>query len=181
MTNPSLPVRKTILWGVVCAFVFYPLSAFREYHFWGSSAHNLILWGYTAGYALLLIRWSGKNLLVILFPLVFLLVAAFTVDSTPAFLLLSSGILGWIRSGICFTTLMGKKIGVEFLLGLGCCLVFILFTPTAWVSWALAAWMVFLVQALYFVIFDTDVEPADRTAPDPFEQARVKADRILSV
>ena len=53
-------------------------------------------------------------------------------------------------------------------------------TPLSVLSWALAVWLFFLVQALYFVLFEIDHSPQEDIDRDPFDQARTRAEKILS-
>jgi hypothetical protein len=51
---------------------------------------------------------------------------------------------------------------------------------TATVSAALGIWLFFLIQTLYFVIFEYRQEPTSGLEVDPFERARMAAEQILS-
>jgi hypothetical protein len=54
------------------------------------------------------------------------------------------------------------------------------FAPISLTNWAVAIWMFFLVQALYFVFFEDHHLSGQELRPDTFEQAREQAEKILS-
>ena len=115
------------------------------------------------------------------FPLFLLLILVFWGDSNEAFLFLALGVLSWVRSGICFQGGLLKTFGAEAALCLGGGALVAHFTPHSMITWAMAIWMFFLMQSLYFVFFrETAETQAHKVQLDPFEQARGQAERILS-
>jgi len=180
MKNTSRPVRSTVIFGLICGLSFMPLAVGMSHVIYWPKALNLTLWIYVAVYGILLTRWSSKSINPIIFPLLLILIALFWADSISLFIVLALGILSWIRSGICFPKNMGKKIIGEALLGLVAGGIVISLTPASILTWALAVWMFFLVQALYFVIFETNLQAEEQIKRDPFEKAREQADNILS-
>jgi hypothetical protein len=54
------------------------------------------------------------------------------------------------------------------------------FSPMSPINWAVAIWLFFLVQALYFVIFENHLPAGRKHRRDAFEQAREQAEKILS-
>ncbi|UCD80715.1 MAG: hypothetical protein JSW26_04580, partial [Desulfobacterales bacterium] len=148
----------------------------------GSTAICLTLWLFAAGYALVLSRWSRQKFSTILFPILILLLAVFLTDSIAAFSLLVLIIISWIRSGICFQKQRGIRLAVEFLLCVFGVVLAALFTPGTAYGWALGVWMFFLLQSLYFVIFDNrtfEPENNHEFIIDPFEQSSRRAEAIL--
>jgi hypothetical protein len=106
---------------------------------------------------------------------------AFQVDSMAVFYLLSLAITSWIRSGICFRNPSRMQILVEVLLcGFGGILV-LMFTPDSGFAWMSSIWMFFLIQTLYFLIFENiTIVPEALNETDPFERASGQAETILS-
>lgn len=180
MKNTSRPVRSTVIFGLICGLSFMPLAVGLAHVIYWSKALNFTLWIYIAVYSVLLTRWSSKNINRIIFPLLLILIALFWVDSISLFIVLALGVLSWIRSGICFPKNMGKKIIAEALLGLVAGGLVISLTSASVLTWALAVWMLFLVQALYFVIFETNFKAEEQIIRDPFEKAREQAENLLS-
>ncbi len=145
-------------------------------------ATRLILWLSTAGYSVLLCRWSGHRLNSIFFPLLFLGLAIYLVPSGSSIYLLALAGLSWIRSGICFPQIGGIKIGIDLLLCLIGAGMVGLFSPATPLSWALAVWLLFLLQAAYFAM--TNDGPAASKGEfeqpsDPFEQSSRRAMAII--
>jgi hypothetical protein len=175
------PIRTTIFFGLICGLSFIPTNIALSYLLHGASVINLTLWLYAAGYALLLSRWSKKPILSCGFPLLLLFVTSFLVDSITAFYLLSLVVISWIRTAICFRNPGGIKVVVELLLCVLGGLPLAAFTPGSVITWMLGIWMFFLIQSLYFVIFENRaIVPQDQYETDPFERASRQAEAILS-
>ena len=175
------PIRTTLFFGLICGLSFIPVSLVLNHLLPGIMAICLTLWLYTAGYALLLSRWSKNPILFCGFPLLLLFIMSFLVDSLAACYLLSLVVIGWIRSGICFPKPYGRKLTAELLLCVFGAIPVVFFIPASTPTWVLSIWMLFLIQALYFVIFET--KPAileNRYETDPFERAAMQAEAILS-
>lgn len=176
------PIRTTILYGLICGFTFIPVSFAFNYMFMGSRGIFLTIFLFVAGYTLFLSRWSRKPVLTSAFPLLLLFLAVFLADSPVVFYLLALVVISWIRSAICFRNSFGSRLAVESLICIAAGVVIAVFTPASASAWALAAWMLFLIQSLYFVIFDHGAEGLeDQYDPDPFERASRQAEAILSL
>ena len=103
------------------------------------------------------------------------------MDSIAAFYLLSLVVISWIRSGIYFRNLCGIKLVVELLLCVFGGIPPAVFTPGTAFAWMLGIWMFFLIQSLYFVIFENRaILPEDQYETDPFERVSRQAEAILS-
>ena len=175
------PIRTTIFFGLICGLSFIPVNLTLSYVLDGPSATYLTLWLYTAGYSLLLSRWRKKPILSSGFPLLLLFVTSFLVNSMAAFYLLSLVVISWIRSGIYFRNPCRIKLVVELLLCVVGGIPVAVFTPGSASTWVLGIWMFFLIQSLYFVIFENRaVMPEDPYGIDPFERAGRQAEEILS-
>ena len=175
------PVRTTIVFGLICGLSFIPANLALNYLLPGQNVNCLILWLYAAGYSLLLSRCSKRPFVCSGFPLLFLFVMSFMVNSIAAFYLLSLVVISWIRSGICFRNPCGIKLVVELLLCVLGGIPAAVFTPGSAFIWVLGIWMFFLIQSLYFVIFENrPIILPDPYETDPFEQASKQAEAILS-
>ena len=175
------PIRTTLIFGLICAMAFIPVNLMLSFALEGQGSHYLTLWLYTAIYAVLLSRWAKNSVFSICFPLLLLFVMAFQTDSVTTFYLISLAITSWIRSGVCFRNLSGMQILVEVLLcGFGGILV-IVYTPGSGLAWMSSIWMFFLIQALYFLVFENrTIVPEALNESDPFERASGQAETILS-
>ena len=175
------PVVTTILFGLACAVLFVPLtSVLTTLTYWPMS-FRIIIWAYCAGYAWMLAKWGRVSLLSLVFPLLLLLLFVFLSGSISAFLLFTMGVVSWIRSGICFKGSLGKTLGAELLVCLGGGIMVAAFEPHTIITWAVAIWMFFLVQSLYFVLFtkSAETEAAEEENVDLFERARRRVEAIL--
>jgi hypothetical protein len=96
-------------------------------------------------------------------------------------LFISLVVLSWIRSGICFKEKpFLKRFGAEIGLGLATGLLVSAAMPAGAIASALGIWLFFLIQALYFVLFDYRSDPEAKIEVDPFEKAKMAAQKILS-
>ncbi len=181
MKSTANPIRSTIIWGLIGGLLYIPLCvALSRFLFWPAS-FQVSLWVLLAGYAVLLSRWAPESLRSISLPLLLLFLAAFFIRSTSAFLFTSLVMLGWIRSGICFKEKPSlKRFGAEIGLGLATGLLVCGAMPAVDLASALGIWLFFLIQALYFVIFDYRSDFEAEIEVDPFEKAKMAARKILS-
>jgi hypothetical protein len=172
------PMLITIGYGLLCGLLFGPLSAGLSHLFPWPVSFRLIVWVYLALYIFMLTRWKKASPLSITFPLLLLLMLVFWGDSDTTFLFFALGILSWIRSGVSVQGSLLKVLSIELLICVGGGALVAYFSPHSMLTWALAMWMFFLIQSLYFFFFgeigETEVER------DPFDQARGKVERILS-
>lgn len=181
MITSQHPIRTTLFFGLICGLSVIPFNFVLSYLVPGSRPMYLTLWLSVAGYSLLLSRWRKKPMLSNGFPLLLLLVLSFLVYSLAAYYLLSLVVLSWIRSGICFPNPNGRKLIAELLLCVLGGIPAVAFTPATASAWVPGIWMFFLIQALYFAIFEIKtIIPEDRYRADPFERAERQAETILS-
>jgi hypothetical protein len=171
----------TVIYGLLCGITFTPLVMVLGYALHSPVAFRLTIWVYLAGYLGFLIRWAGKDLRSILFPVLFLLFLAFWTGSTTAFLFMALGTLSWVRTGICSQGGLLKSLATEAVLSLGGGVLLAYLTPQATITWAMAVWIFFLLQSLYFLVFSGSCEAEeDEFELDSFEQAKMQAEKILS-
>ena len=174
------PMIATILYGLMCGATFVPVSIVLSYVIYWPEAFRFAVWSYVALYGLLLTRWGRGNPISIVFPLLTLFIFVFWGNSNSAFLLLTLGILSWIRSGICFRRPLAQMLGVELLICIGGGALVAYFAPHSTLTWAMGIWLFFLVQSLYFVLVGDTTNEEDNVRVDPFEEAKNQAERILS-
>ena len=176
----SKPVRTTLVFGLVSGLLLFPVAWLMTTRWGWPAAFQLTLWADVAVYALLLARWSRTRLLSLLFPLGVLLGAAVWPQVSAGFFLLGLGIFSWIRSGICFKAQALRGLTAEIItVAGGAGLVAMCRPATPW-SWALAVWLFFLVQALYFFLvpgFSSRV--AEAGPEDPFQVALREAESAI--
>jgi hypothetical protein len=178
--NLARPIRSTIVWGLIGGLFYMPLcTGFSFFVFWPAGLH-LTIWALLAGYGVFLTRWSSTPLRSIALPFLLLFIAAIFFKSTPFFLFSALAVQGWIRSGICFKRdPFIKRLGAETLLGSATAFLAAGAAPEVTPVWALGVLMFFLIQALYFVLFEQEADPAVEIKVDSFEKARMAAENIL--
>ena len=111
----------------------------------------------------------------------FSFLAVFLIESATTFLFTAIVLLSWIRSGICFKgNSPAKRLAVEMALGLGSGLLVGGAVPEVTLVWALGVWLFFLIQALYFVLLEYQSDGQTGIEVDPFEKAKMAAEKILS-
>lgn len=175
------PIRTTLFFGLICGLSFIPFNLALGYLLPGSKPIYLALWLSVAGYSSLLSRWNKKPILSSGFPLLLLLVMSFLVNSFAAYYILSLAFLSWIRSEICFPNPDGRKLIMESLLCILGGVPVVVSTPAFAFAWVPGIWMFFLIQALYFAIFEIKaIAPEDPYQTDLFERAGRQAEAILS-
>jgi hypothetical protein len=176
--NPA--VRTTIVYGMISALAAMPLAGVLATPLGRVTAVKLVLWAMLSGYAVLLSRWSGRRLASQLFPLLLLLGVAFWPGVYRGFCFIAVGVLAWVRSGICFDRSPLRAVIAETLtLAGGACLVVFL-APTGAIAWALAIWLFWLIQSLYFFLVPLPASrPIAAGEADPFTQACREVQRIL--
>jgi hypothetical protein len=174
------PIRSTIVWGLISGFFYIPLYvALSLFVFWPVSL-QLTLWTLLAGYGVLLTRWSSAPLRSMGVPFLLLFIAAIFIQSPPIFLFATVAVLSWIRSGICFKkNPIVRRLVAEIALGSASALLVAGAVPEADMSWALGVLMFFLIQALYFVLFEEHRDPEPNSKVDSFEKAKMAAENIL--
>jgi hypothetical protein len=180
MKTNARHVQITIAFGLICGLSLIPLNVGLSYIMSWPNAMSITFWAYLAAYGLILTTWSQKDSISIAFPLLLALVAAFWVDSISAFLLIALGVLSWIRSGICYPQNITKRLFAEVALCYGGGILVAILTPSTMMTWALAVWLFFLIQALYFVIFEMNHKEQEDIQRDLFDQAKKQAEKILS-
>ena len=174
------PVRTTLVFGLLSGLAMVPVLWYqRSYGAW-PMALELAIWCDLAIYAVLLSRWSRTRAAAIVFPLALLLGVAFWPRTHAGFLLMALGIFSWIRSGICFRDTPLRALTAELATILGGSMLVVFWWPQSIVSWALAVWLFFLVQSVYFFIIPANEHSrAGLENTDPFERARREAERVL--
>jgi hypothetical protein len=175
------PIRNTIFYGMFCGLSFVPLSLGLSPFIEGPGPVCLTLWLFFAGYAMLLVHWGHKALRSIVLPLLLLVPPIFLGNSLSLFFVLALIVLSWIRSGVCFQKTGVKGLVAELLLCILGVILLQAFHPGTLSAWAIGVWLLFLVQALYFVFFEHSDRRRLEPAPmDAFERASRQADRILT-
>jgi hypothetical protein len=138
-----------------------------------------IIWCLLAAYALALAGWSGCRGTDVIFPLLILGGIGIALPRAGVVFGLTLVILSWLRSGICYPRSGFQALFREVLLCGGGGLVLVLWQPSAPLSWALGIWLFSLVQALFFILFESGTPALKEAPPDRFDQARRRIEELL--
>jgi hypothetical protein len=179
MHKKATPVRTTILYGFAAALFFVPAVILMVKIMTWPLAFRLAIWAIILGYSYLLVSWSGKGTVKIIFPQLILLAAAVWSNSVVFFLVLAILVLGWIRQR-CFMKSSVKALLIEIVVSGGAVALILFFNPHSTPSLAISTWLFFLAQSLYFVFFCPATTAGDITSLDLFTKACKQAEEILS-
>lgn len=182
MTGPVKNLWTTIVLGVVFASAFIPFYLVFSFFFTGKTAFYLCLWTILAVFSFYLVKVAKKGGGKIIIPLGIALGFVWLSPGIFAYLFLLLGVLGWIRSGICYEKPVMSGILIEIVLLGGSMGLISLFSPGRLVSVAFSILLFFLFQSLYI---HADEEAGDAAWEEPpgqdgFETARRGAVEILS-
>jgi hypothetical protein len=181
MKPGARPIRTTLMIGGLGALAWMLAAPALGWYGYHPLLRFGVLWLLTGLYALLLVRWSRRGLAGVIFPLVVLGLWGGLRPQAPGTVVMALAVLSWVRSGICFPVPPGRAALREVLVCGGGGLLVAVLAPNNTLSWALGIWLFFLVQALFFVVFETGGRAPDtRAAEDPFERARRLAEEILA-
>ena len=179
MNSDQRPVQTTLILGGLGGLAFLAAGVLGVgFGLWPWMAFGIV-WCLTAAYALALVRWSGRSLTAVLFPLLVLGGIGAVLPRAGATFVLALGVLSWIRSGVCYPRAPFQALFREMLLCGGGGLVLAFWDPMTPLAWALGIWLFSLVQALFFILFEQASLSADTPPPDPFDQARRRIEELL--
>ncbi len=181
MISAPRPIRTTLLLGGVGALVWLGGDRILGWHWSHPMLRWSVVWLMIASYTLFLVRCSRRGLAGVVFPLLVLGLWGWHLPQAPGTLVMALVTLSWVRSGVCFPCPTGRALMREVLIcGGGGVLVAVLAPVTA-MSWALGIWLFFLVQTLFFVVFEPEADRAAASvAEDPFERARRQTEELLA-
>jgi len=133
-----------------------------------------------AAYSAFLARSSGRSLRTLFAPLFMLAAVMAVAGSVAGFVVPAAAGLSWIRSGICFTGSMPRRVCAEAIAcAAGLALVWWLQPPGPY-GWALSMWMFGLIQALYFVVIDAErTGLPEKQGQDRMAKTHCRADTLL--
>lgn len=133
-----------------------------------------------AAYAVFLTRWSGTALRAIFAPLLILATVAVVAGSVAGFVVPAAAALSSIRSGICFSAPVMRRIIAEILTGPAGLALVCLLQPPGPFGWALSIWMFGLIQALYFVVVEAErTGLPEKQGQDRMAKTHCRAEALL--
>ncbi len=154
MKHSHQPFILTIVFGLLCAVLFVPFMHGATYIVSWRFAFRLALCLFLTCYAAGLAEWSqGKRKLIVL-PLVVLFGLIIPEQSHTLFLLVYLGLFAIIRSSLLQPNLL-RLIVLEGMLCLGGGVFVYSRSPRTNLAWALGIWIFFLIQSLYFLVWES--------------------------
>lgn len=178
MTSFNRPVRTTLAYGFLSAFLFAAVSPILTpvlgWKWTLTGMSSLML----SGYGYLLLKIDRQSIIPLFFPSALLFLMAAVDISLSAFFIIGVLILSWIRSSIRFRKNKPLRPVMEGVLGIGSLLSLYCFAPFSTLTWAASFWLFFLIQSVYFIL-PGPASPSVESTGDPFESARKKAEDIL--
>ena len=145
-----------------------------------TTALNAAIFLCLVAYSAFLARSSGRSLRALFAPLFMLAAVLAVAGSVIGFVVPAAAGLSLVRSGICFSGSMPRRVCAEAATCAAGLAVVCLLQPPGPYGLPLSIWMFGLIQALYFVLVD-----AERSgSPEPkvqetFEKAHHRADVLL--
>ena len=145
-----------------------------------TTALNAAIFLCLAAYSAFLARSSGRSLRSLSAPLFMLAAVMAVAGSVTGFVVPAAAGLSWIRSGICFSGSMPRRVCAEAIAcPAGLALAWLLQPPGTY-GGALSIWMFGLIQALYFVVVDAErTALPEKKGQDGMAQAHRRAGALL--
>lgn len=150
------PVVATVIISAGAAALLAAVTNLPPAGIQGATAANASIFASLAVYALFLARSSRRRARVLFAPLFMLSAVMAAAGSVGAFVIPAVACLAWIRSGVCFPEPLARRICAEALLGSAGLLLAWLLQPPGPHGWTLGIWLFGLIQALYFIVFDSE-------------------------
>jgi hypothetical protein len=174
------PVTTTVIFAaaaavLVAAATILPLRPIPRL-----TATNATIFLCLAAYSAFLARSSGRGLRALFAPLFMLATVTAGAGSVTGFVVPAAATLSWIRSGICFSGSLPRRVCAEAVTcAAGLALVWLLQPPGPY-GWALSIWMFGLIQALYFVLVDAErTGLPENQGQDRMAKTHPRADALL--
>jgi hypothetical protein len=174
------PINASLIFAAAAALLFAAVMILPFRLAPRSTTWNAAMFLCLAAYAALLCRLSGKGLRVLFAPFLILSAVLAVAGSLAGFVVPAAAGLCWIRSGICFSGPIARRVLAETLTGGAGLLLCAVLQPPGLTGRVLGLWMFFLIQALYFVIIDTAPGPRGESADrDPRQTVRSRVQALL--
>ena len=174
------PVAASVIFAAAAAILVATVTLLPLRPIPRTTALNAAIFLCLAAYSAFLARSSGRSLRALFAPLFMLAAVLAVVGSITGFVVPAAAGLSWVRSGICFSGSMPRRVCAEAVTcAAGLALVWLLQPPGPY-GWALSIWMFGLIQALYFVLVDAESSGLpELTVRERIEEVHCRADVLL--
>lgn len=181
MNEGKNPVRNTVIYGLGAAMFALVASLALAPHLRWSTTIALIFATVILGYGILLCRWTTQETGRLFFPGLLLLSAALAGTSSQIFMFMALAVLAWTRSSLCYSQPALSAVIIEVVMcgiSAGFFYFFSPFSSYDTLSLAVGIWLFFLIQSLYFLLFEkTDREDNRKNS---FTRAQRVAEKIIA-
>ena len=180
MRTKLSPAVTTVIFAAAAATLLAVVTILPLRPIPRTTATNAAIFLCLAAYSAFLARSSGLSLRALFAPLFMLAAVLAVAGSVTGFVVPAAAGLSWIRSGICFSGSMPRRVCAEAIAcPAGLALVWLLQPPGPY-GLPLGMWMFGLIQALYFVVVGAEhTGQPEKQGQDRMAQAHRRADALL--
>lgn len=174
------PVPTTVILAAAAAMLMSIVTILPLRPIPRTTALNAAIFLCLAAYSAFLARSSGRSLRALFAPLFMLAAVMAAAGSVTGFVVPAAAGLSWVRSGICFSGSLPRRVYAEAITCAAGLALARLLQPPGPYGLPLSIWMFGLIQALYFVVIDA--ESSGQTEPpirEKIEEAHCRADVLL--
>jgi hypothetical protein len=174
------PVAASVILAAAAAMLVAAVTLLPLRPIPRTTALNAAIFLCLAAYSAFLARSSGRSLRALIAPLLMLAAVLAVAGSVTGFVVPAAAGLSWVRSGICFSGSIPRRVCAEAVTcAAGLALVWLLQPPGPY-GWALSIWMFGLIQALYFVLVDAERSGRpELTVRERIEEVHCRANVLL--
>jgi len=180
MRTKLSPAVTTVIFAAAAATLLAVVTILPLRPIPRTTATNAAIFLCLAAYSAFLARSSGRSLRALFAPLFMLAAVLAVAGSVTGFVVPAAAGLSWIRSGICFSGSMPRRVCAEAIAcPAGLALVWLLQPPGPY-GLPLGMWMFGLIQALYFVVVGAErTGVPEKQGQDRMAQAHRRAGALL--
>jgi len=180
MKTKISPAASTVIFTAAVATLMAVVTILPLRSIPRPTATNAAIFLCLTAYSAFLARWSGRSLRALFAPLFMLAAVMAVAGSVTGFVVPAAAGLAWVRSGICFSGSMPRRVCAEAIAcPAGLALAWLLQPPGTY-GGALSIWMFGLIQALYFVVVDAErTALPEKKGQDGMAQAHRRAGALL--
>jgi hypothetical protein len=174
------PLAASVIFAAAAALLVAAATVLPPRPIPRTTALNAAIFLCLAAYSVFLARSSGRSLRALFAPLFMLAAVMAVAGSVTGFVVPAAAGLSWIRSGICFTGSMPRRVCAEAIVcAAGLALPWLLQPPGTY-GWPLSIWMFGLIQSLYFGMVDAErAGLPEKQGQDKMVKTYRRADTLL--
>jgi hypothetical protein len=165
MKSRISPLAASVIFAAAAALLFAGMMSLPLRMISRPTALNTALFVGLAAYAGFLVRLSGKKPRDLFAPFLIVSAVLAAAGSVSGFVIPAAAALSWIRSGICFSGSIPRRVFAEAITcPAGLVLAWVLQPPGLY-GWTLSVWLFWLIQSLYFLALACEPSPGPERSP----------------